>query len=382
MDPHFLHPTHAEVDLSAFLKNLSVVRSLVNSRVQVLAVVKANAYGHGLVEIARVAEQNGVNYLGVARAIEGIELRRSGINCPILVFEVTPREHVEASLSNQLELTAVSVEDAECIASIATMTGIDARVHVKVDTGMGRLGIRWDSASVDLPTIALMRGITLSGIYSHFATAEFPDQSFANEQLARFQGILGELEKLKIPIPLRHMANSGAVLALPESHFDMVRPGIMLYGYAPRNGMPVSASLIPVMRLVTRVTFLKSIAPGTSVSYGRRYVAQHSTHIATIPIGYADGYSRLLTNKGQVIIRGKRYRIAGSVCMDNCMIDLGAETEVKEGDLVTVIGRDGDEQISAWDVAEWIGTIPYEVMCQVMARVPRSYSTAPDSHGT
>ncbi|MEK9138302.1 MAG: alanine racemase, partial [Bacteroidota bacterium] len=241
----------------------------------------------------------------------------------------------------------------------------------KIDTGMGRLGCDWRNAVSFTEHVARGRRLDLTGVYSHFATSDEPDQTFANEQLKRFCGVLDELWKRKIDVPLKHMANSGAILALPQSHFNMVRPGLMLYGYAPRRGMDDASPLRPVMSLVSKITLLKKVGKGTSISYGRRYHAPHDTRIATVPIGYADGYSRLLTNRASVLVRDKRHPVVGTVCMDHIMVDVGNEDEVGVGDDVVLLGSAGRETISAWDIAETLGTIPYEVLCWVSARVER-----------
>jgi len=247
-------------------------------------------------------------------------------------------------------------------------------VHVKVDTGMGRLGLHTSVAGREIETIARLPGIEVAGIYSHFATSEDPDQTFARRQLELFMRVLEDLHRRGVEPPLRHMANSGAILQLPGSHFEMVRPGLMLYGYTPRPDVTQRTVLFPVMSLVSRVAFLKRVEAGTSISYGRRYVTSGETCIATIPVGYGDGYSRLLTGKGDVLIRGKRYPIAGTICMDQLMVDLGSETDVREGDPVTLLGQEGAESIWGWELARKIGTIPYEITCLVTSRVPRQFT--------
>jgi len=246
-------------------------------------------------------------------------------------------------------------------------------VHVKIDTGMGRLGCDYRVAADTVESIARLPGIQLAGVYSHFATSEDPDQTFAQEQLDRFRRVLDELSRRRVEVGLRHMANSGAIISLSASHLDMVRPGIMLYGYPPLRGMAEAHPVRPVMSLLSRVTLLKSVEAGTSVSYGRRWFAPTRTQIATVPIGYADGFNRLLTNRSSALIRGKRYPVVGTVCMDHVMVDVGPESEVETGDTVTLIGTDGAEKITGWDIAATVGTIPYEVTCLITPRVPRIY---------
>jgi alanine racemase len=368
------HPTHAVVDLAAFRKNIAAVRSSIVPGTGIMAVVKADAYGHGMFRIAAEAVDNGVEYLGVARSYEGAQLREAGIENPILVFEIVPAEHQAAAIEHDLNLTVASVEGARQLNDAAARAGRKVCVHVKVDTGMGRLGLNAASAGEDIETIARLPRIDLVGMYSHFATSEDPDQTFARQQLELFTRVLEDLHRRRISVPLRHMANSGAILELPESHFELVRPGLMLYGYTPRPGMAQRVLLSPVMSLVSRVVFLKRVGPNSSISYGRRYFTTSETAIATIPVGYGDGYSRLLTGKAEVLIRGKRYPVAGTVCMDQVMADVGPESDVREGDLVTLIGQDGGEAIWCWELAGKIGTIPYEITCLVTSRVPRRFT--------
>jgi alanine racemase len=368
-----LHPTSAVIDRSAFRHNLAMVRAYVGDYPAIMPVVKADAYGHGAIQLSREAIRLGVRWLAVARYHEGLALRAAGIDTPILVFEVVPRESIEPCLAADLRLTVVSDDHAEAISRAATRSGHRAVVHVKVDTGMGRLGVVHEGAAGCVERIVRFPGLTIEGIYSHFATSEDPDQSYAREQLRRFTAVLNELEQRNLRPPLRHMANSGAVITLPESHFDIVRPGIMLYGYPPARGMNEPHPVRPVMALRSRVSFLKAVPAGTSISYGRRYSTTGHTTIATIPVGYADGFARLLTGKSHCIIRGRRFPVVGTVCMDHVMADLGPEPGVQEGDEVTLIGRDGTEEITAWDVASAIGTIPYEVTSLITPRVPRLF---------
>ena len=370
----YTHPTHAVIDLASFRKNIGVVRSSIAPGTGIMAVVKADAYGHGMFKIASEAVANNVEYLGVARAYEGAHLRKAGIQIPILVFEVVPDEHIAPAIEHDLDLTVTSLLGARQLNNVAELVGRKARAHVKVDTGMGRLGMNHAMAGEEIQTVARLPWIDLVGVYSHFATSEDPDQTFARKQLQLFCAVLEDLERRRIPVRFRHMANSGAILGLPDSHFEMVRPGLMLYGYAPRPDMKQQDSLSPVMSLVSNVAFLKRVGPGISISYGRRYVTSRETRIATVPVGYGDGYSRLLTGKAEVLIRGKRYPVAGAVCMDQMMVDVGPDGDVREGDTVTLIGKDGQEAVWCWELASKIGTIPYEITCLVTSRVPRRFT--------
>lgn len=275
--------------------------------VKVMAVVKANGYGHGSVRMSQEAIRCGVEYLAVARYHEGIELREAGIRHAMAVFEVVEEEHILPSIEHDLELTAVSLSGAVAVSREAQRSGRIARLHVKIDTGMGRLGVLPPEAADVVEQIARLRSIRVVGVYSHFASSEDVDQSFAKLQLSRFQDLLLELDRRKIEIPLRHMANSGAIISLADAHLDLVRPGIMLYGYPPRNNMPEGFPVRPVLSLKSKVAQLKTVDAKTSISYGRKYFTRRETDIATVPVGYADGYSRILTNNSEALIRGRRF---------------------------------------------------------------------------
>ncbi len=367
-----IHPTRAIINLVAFRHNLERVKNYVGGKTKIMAVVKSHAYGHGVRTISHEAVRGGVNYLGVARVEEGLELRKDGVDAPVLVFEIAPEGQCEWAITNDLEPTVSTLEGAQLFASLAQRLSHTVRVHVKVDTGMGRLGFEHTGAADCIEQVARLKRLELVGVYSHFAAAEDDDQSFAREQLKRFNAVLEELARRRIPVPLKHMANSAALIKLPDSHFDMVRPGIMLYGYGPTKVMASDAQLKPVMSLFSKVTLLKKITKGMSISYGRRFIADRDTWIASVPAGYGDGYSRMLTNKAEVLIHGKRFPVVGTITMDHCMIDVGIAGEVKVGDEVTLLGGTGDQWISAWELAEKMGTIPYEVTCMVSARVPRT----------
>lgn len=365
------HPTRALINLESFHHNIGVVRKFIGEKVGIVAVVKANAYGHGMELITKEVVKNRVSYLGVARVTEGIDLRKTGFIVPILLFEIIPPDYVEQGVVYSLDMTVCTLDDARQIELVAGRVKRKARVHLKIDTGMGRLGYNWKGAAEFVEQVARMKWLDIAAIYSHFATSDDPDQTFAKEQLKRFHAVLDELNKRKIEIPLKHMANTGAIMSLPESHFDLVRPGFMMYGYTPRKGMDTSNQLKPVMSIVAKVSMLKKVEKGTSISYGRKYFAPYDTSIATVPIGYGDGYSRMLTGKADVIIRGRRYPVAGAVSMDHIMVDVGPKCEIEVGDDVTIMGANGRESISAYDIAERLGTIPYEVVCMVADRVSR-----------
>jgi alanine racemase len=365
--------TRAIIDLAAFRYNLEAVRAYVGPSVAIMAVVKADGYGHGMVSMARAALGHGVSHLGVARVLEGLELRAAGITAPILVFESAAPESLPEAVAADLDITLVSDEALDWIEQSARESGSTARVQVKVDTGMGRLGRPAEEALSLVVRAARSPLLRLAGVYSHFATSEDPDTRFAELQLRRFSELLLAVGREGVTVPLRHMANSGAIMTMPGAHLDMVRPGIMLYGYPPGRTMVERYPVRPVLSLVTRAAFVKTVGPNTSISYGRKYFTGRTTTIVTVPAGYADGYSRLLTGKTEALIRGRRYPIVGTICMDQMMIDVGPDERVEVGDEVVLIGRSGSERITAWDLAAATGTIPYETTCLLTGRVAREY---------
>jgi alanine racemase len=365
--------TRAIVDLAAFRHNIDAVRAYIGPSVAIMAVVKADGYGHGMVRMAEAALGHGVRHFGVARVHEGLELRAAGITVPILVFETPAPETIPEAIAEDLDITLVSDEALEWIEQSARERGSIARVQVKVDTGMGRLGLPAEEAVSLVVRAARSPLLRLAGVYSHFATSEDPDPRFAELQLRRFSELLLAVSREGVTVPLRHMANSGAIMTMPGAHLDMVRPGIMLYGYPPGQTMVERYPVKPVLSLITRAAFVKTVGPNTSISYGRKYFTGRTTGIVTIPAGYADGYSRLLTGKAEALIRGRRYPVVGTICMDQMMIDVGPDERVEVGDEVVLIGRSGSDQITAWDIAAATGTIPYETTCLLTRRVAREY---------
>lgn len=371
--PAIISPTYAEVDLGAIRSNVRIIKDRVAPS-KVMAIVKANAYGHGLRGIARVLAGLGVDYFGVSQVREGIIIRDEGLAIPTLILGPLLAEEVPAALSYKLEMSVVSIENARIISGIARKHGEFARVHIKVDTGMGRLGISWLQIVDEIETILKLPHLKIAGIFTHFATADWVQNGFAHEQMNRFLEILFGLEKRHISIPLKHAANSGAILDVPESFLDMVRPGIMLYGYYPSCTTSENIPLEPAMTLRSRVKQVKHVEAGTGISYGLTYKTPDKTTIASIHAGYGDGYYRGLSNKGTVLIRGKRYPVVGTVCMDWIMVNLGGDSNVHEGDEAVLFGRQGDSVVSLWELAELANTIPYELLCNISERVPRVYT--------
>lgn len=369
-----MRPTRAEISLKTIHSNLQAIRNKVGTGVKIMGIVKANAYGHGLVETSKALVKFGVDYLGVGFLEEGIVLRQSGVQCPILVLGGVLGDQVQHFLANDLEITVSSVEIAERIdREVREGASQKARVHLKIDTGMERIGVHSDNALAFAEKVARLKQIEIVGIYSHFATADEKDKSFTHNQLDRFNTALQKIQLAGIEIPFKHIANSGAVLDLPESYFNMVRPGILLYGIYPSNETSEFVKIFPALSLKSRVVFLKTVDTNTSISYGRKYFTHSKTKIATVPIGYGDGYSRKLLNQSNVIIRGKFFPIVGAICMDQIMVEVGSESDIHVGDEVTLIGRENGSEITVTEIADKVETNVYEVLCGIAARVPRIY---------
>ncbi len=367
-----MRPTVAEIDLTAIANNIKAICSKV-SPAKVMAVVKADAYGHGAVQVAKVALKNGASSLGVSCVEEGIELRKGGITEPILIFSGVSLNHAEMYLQNDLEATLYTKQDLQNLKKTIQRIGKRATVHINIDTGMGRVGINWSEAVPFIEQLMSEENIEIKGLYSHFATSDHMDKSYAYLQLSRFKNVVSALEEKNIHIPCKHIANSGAVLDIPEADFDMVRPGILIYGYFPSLTTFESIKIEPAMTFKTQVLYIKKLGRGESVSYGRIFISDKDTEIATMPVGYADGYNRLLSNKGEVLINGKKFPVVGRVCMDLIMVDLGLDHDVKIGDDVILFGKQNTEEITVRSICEKCNTIPYEVTCWVSGRVPRIY---------
>jgi len=372
----------AEIDLSAIAHNVKELRRLIGDQVQLMVAVKANAYGHGAEAVARTALENGADQLGVARLEEGIGLRRAGIDAPILIMGYTTAENAALIMEHGLTPTIYSLDNAKGFSEAAVAANKRITFHIKVDSGMGRLGVPCDAIQLDLSqrpveeiaAITHLPGLDFQGLFTHFATSDHSDKTFANQQFSRFQSLAADLEAAGIKIPVKHSANSGAIIDLPETHLDMVRAGISLYGLNPSLEVDLSRiELRPALTLKARVIPLKTVPAGTRISYGGTWESPTTTTIATIPVGYGDGYSRLLSNKGQMLVKGKRAPVVGRVCMDLTMLDVGKVDGVKAGDEVVLIGRQGEEEISADELAALLGTINYEIVTQLMARVERVY---------
>ena len=368
-----IRPVWAEIDLAAIRHNLGEIRRAVGPKVKIMAVVKAEAYGHGAAPIARAALAAGAEWLGVSSPEEGISLREQGIGAPILVFGPLQTDQVEAIVGHRLTPTICQREPAEALSRAAVENGEKIAVHLKLDTGMGRIGIPAAEALSFASWLGSLPGLTLQGVFSHLARADEDDKTHALEQVRSFRRACGELLGAGLNPSLLHLANSAAIISLPQAHFNLVRAGIMLYGLRPSPGMDMAGvELRPALALKTRVVFVKRVPGGTGLSYGHIYRTSAEATIATLPIGYADGWFRSLSNKAKVLIGGRRYPIVGRICMDQCLADLG-DDGVDAGAEAVLIGRQGQEEITADEVAAAAGTINYEVVCAISDRVPRIY---------
>ena len=360
-------PTHVEISLGTIAQNFDAIRSHV-SAAQVMPVVKANAYGHGIVEVSRHLAAHGATCFGVALLEEAAVLRHAGITQPILVFGGVVARQIPEFIEQDLMMAASSIDKMQQIDAAAAAAKRKARVHLKIDTGMERIGVHWYSAEKLLEASLRFRNIEIAGIYSHFASSDAEDLSSAKEQLARFLEALEFYPKHGLKPPQRHIANSGGILQLPESHLDLVRPGIMLYGVYPSREVRQSIVVKPALSWKSEVVYFKVVQPGSPVSYGGTWKSDHPVRIVTVPVGYGDGYFRALSNRSKVVIRGQQHPVVGRVCMDQFMVNLEWGSAYN-GDTVTLIG-DG---ISAQDVADWAETIPYEVITNIRSRVPRVF---------
>lgn len=368
-----IRPTWAEIDLEAVRNNVRQIRRLIGEGPEIMAVVKAEAYGHGAVVTAKAALRAGATRLGVSLPEEGISLRKAGIEVPVLIFGPLLEDQAGPVCAFNLTPTITGTAGARALAREAGRRNQKVRVHIKVDTGMGRVGVLPGEVLPLVREISTLPNLEIEGIYSHFATADAEDLTYARRQLAVFHRVIDDLRRHGWEIPLKHMANSGAIMNLPESYFDLVRAGIILYGLYPSDHVPSGRlPLRPALTLKARVTQVKRVPPGTGISYGQVYHTLKDTTIITLPIGYADGWTRLLTGKARVLLKGKSFPLVGRICMDQCMADVG-DTPVEVGEEVVLIGRQGEEEITVDEVAALLGTINYEIVCMLSDRVPRIY---------
>ena len=377
----------AEVDLEAIAHNVRELRRITDPGADLMAVVKANAYGHGAVEVTRKALENGADSLGVARIEEGIELRKAGVKESVLIFGYTPPALASKLIGFDLTQTVWSYTTAQALSDIAVSSNKQIKVHLKVDTGMGRLGLLPDchrppvteqnsmgNAVREAKSISLLAGLELEGVYTHFASADSSDKTYAGKQFEIFLDFLNELRRAGINPPLCHAANSAAIIDLPETHLDMVRAGIAIYGLYPSNEVNKRRIVLkPAMTLKSKIVHLKKVPPGFKVSYGSTYQTPKPTTIASIPVGYADGFNRLLSSRGHMLVRGRRAPIVGRVCMDQTMLDVGHIPGVNLEDEVVIFGKQKDGSITVDEIAASLNTINYEIVSALTARIPISY---------
>lgn len=365
----------AEVSVEAIKHNYKQIRKIVPSHTEIMGIVKADGYGHGAIEVSNILQGEGVNRFAVAIAKEGEELRHSGIISPILVLGYTPRADIKTLIKNDLTQTVFSYEMAKYISDEAVVLNKTVNIHIKVDTGMGRIGFLSSPQSIEeIKKIAELPHINMEGIFTHFSTADEEDVTYTRNQWSIFEGFLKELNEVGIDLPIIHAANSAATMYHSYAHLNVVRPGIILYGYYPSHFLQNQIiDLKPAMTLKSQVVHVKELPEGHYVSYGRKYYTHQKTKIATIPIGYADGYSRRLAGKGRVLIRGEYAQIVGSICMDQFMVDVSHIHDVRVEDEVVIFGKQGDKCIPIEEIAEGLDTINYEIMCMIGKRVPRLY---------
>lgn len=371
----------AEIDIDAIGNNIASIRRYVSEKTKILGVVKADAYGHGYLEIADTLLKNGADMLAVACIDEAIQLRVCGFKCPILILGTSCEDDVNYLVKNDITPACFSYSFARIMSDAAVKYNKVAKIHIKIDTGMGRIGYRFcedgdaNNKTVDeIMKISMLPNIEIDGMFMHFSVADENDDEYTNLQFERFMNLSDTLEKKGLYIPTKHCANSAALIRFPGMHLDMVRPGIILYGHKPSGFVDCSElSLKPAMTFKTKITNIKTVEKGASISYGRKFIAQRTSKIATIPVGYADGYSRGLSGRAHVIVGGKLCNLVGNICMDQCMIDVTDVNNISIGDEVILFGKDGCAEVAVEELAEKMGTINYEILCMVGKRIPRIY---------
>jgi alanine racemase len=368
--------TWAEIDLDAIAFNIRAFKRHVGEKVKLIAVVKANAYGHGAIPVAESALAAGAEMVAVHRMLEGVELRKAGIQAPILILGYTPSDGADLAATWQLTPSLTTLEFAQALSARATALGLKIPVHIKVDSGMSRYGLMPEEVIEFLQSIIGLPGISLEGLFTHFATADSADQSHTRQQLSVFNEIRTTTRQAGFEFPLVHAANSAAMLNLPEAHFDAVRPGIAMYGLDPSNEWAPPFEIHPALTLKSLVSRVRLLPAGAGVSYGRTYLTSRPTLAALVPVGYGDGFHRILSNKGSVLIRGRRAPILGRVCMDQFVVDVSGIPEVQQDDEVVLVGQQGQARIRAEEVALLAGTLNYEVTTSLLPRVARLYYTS------
>ncbi|MCF6158605.1 MAG: alanine racemase [wastewater metagenome] len=366
-------PAWVEIDLPALRYNITAIRKWIGPHIRIMGIVKADAYGHGDYEVSKVLLDHGAKMLGIAILEEGIQLRTKGIKAPLLLLGGIFEEQIDAVIRYDLIPTIYDVSLASLLSQRAGNLSRILKVHIYVDTGMGSIGVKHTKAVDFVKCIKNMKNLLVDGIYTHCSRSDEKDPEYTQVQIQRFKNVLTALDTMNISIPLRHMANSGAIIQYPDTYFTMVRPGISLYGIYPSKEVTREIGIKPVMSFKTKVIHITDKEPGESVGYGRGYKVTKPTRVATLPLGYNDGYNRLLSNQGKVLVKGVRTSIIGRVCMDQCFADITDIEGVSVGDEVVLYGTQGQETISIESIAQQLNTIPYEVTCNISKRVPRIY---------
>lgn len=368
-------PTWLEISPANLQYNCETVRKLAGNDVKICAVVKANGYGHGAVEVSKACLAAGADFLAVAMLGEAMELREAGFTCPVLILGWTPEEGYEQAIAQDIRLALFDVEEAQRVNAKAKAMGKKAYVHLKLDTGMSRIGFQADEAGLATAEAILgMDSLIVEGIFSHFSKADEADKTFARGQLATFKAFNAQLEqRTGVRIPIQHMAASSGIIDLPEGHLDMVRPGIMLYGFQPSDEMQHQADLKPALVWKARLGRVQKLPAGRLIGYNGTFELQQDTLVATVPAGYADGYNRLLSNYGYVVCRGKKLPIIGRVCMDQFMVDASQLPDLQAGDEVILLGEEQGASLTVTEMAKMLKTIEHEVTCGIALRVPRIY---------
>ncbi len=369
-----MRPVWAEINLDTIATNTKNIKKLVGDK-ELIAIVKADCYGHGAVDVVPTLLENGASRLAVAMLTEAIELRENNINAPIVILGYTPLYLGEELINYDIEQTVYDLDYAKELSKIALSLNKKAKIHIAIDTGMGRIGfLPGDDTVKTINEVYNLEGLEVIGIYSHFSTSDEKDKSYANEQLFKFKKVIADLKALGIEIPLKHISNSGAIIDMPETYLNGVRPGIILYGYYPSKEVSKdNLSVKPALTLKAKVAHVKELHKDMYISYGKTFKTNKKTIVATLPIGYGDGYPRALSENAKVIVNGKFASILGRICMDQCMIDVTDIENVKTGDEVIILGGEGDLKFNADDMAEALGTINYEILCRIKSRIPRVY---------
>ena len=366
-----IRPTHLVIDLNVLKENFNRIKAHA-APAKVMPILKANAYGHGLVRVAQLYQELKADYLGVAFLEEGILLREQGITMPILVLGGIWGNQIPLFLKHNLTMTASSADKLKQIDEHAKQNKTKAKVHLKIDTGMERIGVHYYNAEKFLEQAIKFNNVEIEGIFSHFANSELADLSYTKMQLERFQEVLRFFEKHSIKLPVRHISNSGAVLQLPGANLDMIRPGIMLFGVYPSKDVKRTIEIKPALTWKSLVVYFKVIKPNHPVGYGSTWQTDHNIRAVTVPVGYGDGYLRSMGNKAEVLINGKRYPVVGSISMDQVVVNIESDSAYN-GDEVILIGNNGKNSITVEELADWAGTIPYEILTNINTRVPRVY---------